>query len=185
MSLAHHSAASRRGSPSPPFLADPVSNAMQTSQHTIWVALLHNAICLGFNLDQLSNCSRPYMSPFYRSIAAQDHPQDLVASTFNSSIPIHLQPTMAQIMIPHHASLDLIPIPLLRERAIMKSFAMPNDFNLWDLKLDVYTRHALVVRRRAAGTCQPWDQKNWEAMPWFVRKWSITCLLYTSPSPRD
>lgn len=146
---------------------------MQTSQHTIWVALLHNAICLGFNLDQLSDCSQPYMSPFYRSIAEKDHPGDLIASTFNSSIPIHLQPTMAQIMVPHHASLDLIPIPLLRERAIMKSFAMPNDFNLWDLKLDVYTRHALVVRRhRAAGTCQPWDQKNWEAMPWFVKKWS-------------
>lgn len=139
------------------------------------MALLQNAICLGFDLDQLTDCTQLYMSPFYRCIAAQDHPQDLVASTFNSSIPMHLQPTMAQILIPHHASLDLIPMPLLRERAIMKSFAMPNDFNLWDLKLDIYTRHAVVVRRhRPAGTSQPWDQKNWEAMPWFLKKWSMS-----------
>jgi hypothetical protein len=149
-------------------------NAIQTSQNIIWMALLNNAICLGFDLDQLADCSKPYMSPFFRSIAAQDSPQDLVASTFNTSIPIHLQPTMAQILVPHHASLDLIPLPLLRERAIMMAFAKPNAFNLWDLKLDIYTRHALVCRtRRAGGTYQPWDQKSWEAMPWFLRKWCM------------
>lgn len=156
-------------------LADPMINTLQTSQDTIWMALLNNAICLRFDLDQLADCSKPYMSPFFKSIAAQDRPQDLVAASFNSSMPINLQPTMAQILIPHHASLDLIPMPLLRERAIMKSFAMPNEFNLWDLKLDIYTRNALVCRRhRVEATCQSWDEKSWEAMPWFLKKWSMT-----------
>jgi hypothetical protein len=115
------------------------------------------------------------MSPFFKSITSQASPQALVASTFNTSFPIHLQPTMAQILVPHHASLDLIPLPLFRERAIMMSFAMPDAFDLWDLKLDIYERHALVCRRYSAeGTCRPWDQKSWEAMPWFLQKWSST-----------
>ena len=169
------SPSSGRRSTSPLLLADPISNSLQTSEDAIRVALLHNAICLGFDLSQLMSCVQPYMSPFYRCISEEDRPQDVIASTFDTSIPLHLQPTMAQILIPHHASLDLIPMPLLRERAIMKAFAMPNDFNLWDLKLDIYTRHALVVRRhRAAGTSQPWDPTNWEATPWFLRKWSMT-----------
>lgn len=174
-SLVQYSALGHRAGTSPLLPADPMMNAMQTSQDTVRMALLNNAICLGFDLDQLADCNKPYISPFFRSIAAQDSPQDLVASTFNTSIPINLQPTMAQILVPHHASLDLIPMPLLQERAIMMSFAMPDAFNLWDLKLDVYTRHALVCRsHRREGTCQPWDQKSWEAMPWFLKKWSMT-----------
>jgi hypothetical protein len=174
-SLVQYSGPGRTAGTSPLLPSDPIMNAMQTSEDTIRMALLNNAVCLGFDLDQLANCTTPYMSPFFRSITAQDSPQDLVASTFNTAIPIHLQPTMAQILVPHHASLDLIPMPLLRERAIMMSFAMPDAFNLWDLKLDIYTRRALVCRsHRPGGTCQPWDQKNWEAMPWFLKKWSMT-----------
>ncbi|KAM6476782.1 hypothetical protein HDV62DRAFT_374511 [Trichoderma sp. SZMC 28011] len=42
-----------------------------------------------------------------------------------SAMPANLRPTLSQLLIPHHASLDLIPLPLLRERAIMLSAAMP------------------------------------------------------------
>lgn len=155
--------------------ADPVMNCMQTAQDTIRMAVLNNALCLGFDIEQLTTCGASYMSPFFRSIMAQDSPRDLVASTLNSSTPIHLQPTMAQIIVPHHASLDLIPLPLLRERAIMFSFAEPHKFDLWDLKLDIYTRDGLVCRRGGAkGTCQPWDQRSWEAAPWFLKKWSMS-----------
>jgi hypothetical protein len=81
---------------------------------------------------------------------------------------------MAQILIPHHASLDLIPLPLLRERAIMMTFAMPDIFDLRDLKLDIYTRHALICRRDLEnGVCHPWDSRSWEAKPWFMKKWSM------------
>lgn len=155
--------------------ADPVMNSIQTVQDTIRMAVLNNALCLGFDIDQLTTCGASYMSPFFRSITAQDSPRELFASTLQISIPIHLQPTMAQILVPHHASLDLIPLPLLRERAIMFSFAEPHKFDLWDLKLDIYTRRGLVCRsHRIGGTCQPWDEKSWEAMPWFLKKWSMT-----------
>jgi hypothetical protein len=154
--------------------ADPLANTLQTTRDTIWLAVLNNALCLGFDLKKLAQCSTAYMSPFFRSITPQDSARDVVASSLNSSIPTHLQPTMAQILIPHHASLDLIPLPLLRERAIMMTFAMPEIFDLWDLKLDIYTRHALVCRRYLEdGACHPWDSRSWEAKPWFMKKWSL------------
>lgn len=154
--------------------ADPLANTLQTTRDTIWLAVLHNALCLGFDLAKLAECSTSYISPFYRPITPNDSPRDLVASSLNTSFPIHLQPTMAQILIPHHASLDLIPLPLLRERAIMMTFAMPDIFDLWELKLDIYTRHALVCRRYLDnGDCRPWESKSWEAKPWFMKKWSM------------
>lgn len=76
---------------------------------------------------------------------------------------------MAQILIPHHASLDLIPRPLLRERAIMMTFAMSDIFDLWNLMLDIYARYALVRRLYLDnGDCHPWESKSWEAKPWFM-----------------
>ncbi|KAJ6079651.1 hypothetical protein N7467_009404 [Penicillium canescens] len=162
-----------RAGTSPTSLAEPLMNALQTPHDTMWIAILNNALRLGFDVGRLAACSTTYMSPFFKSITAQDSAQDLVVSTFNSSIPIHLQPTMAQILVPHHASLDLIPMPLLRERAIMMCYAMPHAFSLWDFKLDIYTRHALICHRhRADGDCQSWDQRSWEGMPWFLKKWS-------------
>jgi hypothetical protein len=152
-------------------------NALQTPHDTMWIAILTNALCLGFDVGRLAACNTSYMSPFFKSISAQDSAQDLVVSTFNSSIPVHLQPTMAQILVPHHASLDLIPMPLLRERAIMMCYAMPHAFSLWDFKLDIYTRHALICHRyRADGDCQSWDQRSWEGMPWFLKKWSTAIV---------
>jgi hypothetical protein len=151
-----------------------MANTLRTTRDTIWEAVLNNAVCLGFDLSRLADCRRPYISPFFRSITPQDEPQDVVASTFDATVPVHLQPTMAQILIPHHASLDLIPLPLLRDRVIMMSFAMPQIFDLWDLKLDIYVRHALVYR--AGGShceSQSWDQKSWKATQWFLRKWCL------------
>lgn len=155
-------------------LADPRLNNLRTTRDTIWEAVLNNALCLKFDLSRLSDCRRPYISPFFRSIGAQDQPSDLVASTFDATMPVHLQPTMAQILVPHHASLDLIPLPILRDRVIMMSFAMPQIFDLWDLKLDIYVRHALVYRPDASkSACQSWDQNSWKATPWFLQKWCL------------
>ncbi|KAJ5081524.1 hypothetical protein NUU61_009788 [Penicillium alfredii] len=149
-------------------------NTLQPSYTTTKAAVLANALCLGFDLEKLTNCKTTYMSPFFQPITEKKSPQALVASTFSTSIPVHLQPTMAQILIPHHASLDLIPLPLFRERAIMMSFAMPDVFDLWDLKLDIYIRDALVCRRHRPGdACQPWNKKSWEGMPWFWTKWGM------------
>ncbi|KAJ5630843.1 uncharacterized protein N7484_010943 [Penicillium longicatenatum] len=135
------------------------------------MAFLHNATCLGFDISDLMTCDRRSMSPFFSSIAPTDNPQALIANKINPSIPIYLQPTMAQILVPHHAALDLIPLPILRDRAIMLSFAMPEVFDLWDLKLDIYARHGIVLK--ADSEFLPWDPKNWDMKPWFGTKWGI------------
>jgi hypothetical protein len=144
-------------------------NILQTNQTKTVSAVLKNAVCLGFDIQKLMTCDKADISPFFRAFTPTDNPRSLVASTLDPSLPTHLQPTMAQILIPHPASLDLIPLPLLRERVIMISFAMPEVFDLWDLKLDIYVRDGLVI----SGTknCSSWDQNYWEMKPWFKRKW--------------
>ncbi|CAF3490483.1 unnamed protein product [Fusarium graminearum] len=147
---------------------------------------LANATSLGFDPKLVANCGAENFSPFHQpNIAAiLDHStlmqrgSDFLSTFNNTSIPIHLRPTMAQILIPHHISLDLIPLPFLRERAIMLSAALPHMFNAWELKLDVYERGGLVTWRLGSGKAErtrdsypPWDMKSWEATPWFLNKW--------------
>ncbi|KAJ5946536.1 hypothetical protein N7454_003375 [Penicillium verhagenii] len=158
--------------PSTSFLeTDLKLNTLQTNYTRTLLALLQNANCLGFDINNIMNCDRRSLSPFYSPIAPTDNPQSLVANKFNPSIPIHLQPTMAQILVPHHAALDLIPLPLLRDRAIMLSFSMPEVFDLWDLKLDIYVQHGIELK--VDGDTSPWDRKNWDMKPWFGRKWGM------------
>ncbi|KAJ5939612.1 hypothetical protein N7466_002746 [Penicillium verhagenii] len=158
--------------PSTSFLeTDLKLNTLQTNYTRTLLALLQNANCLGFDISNIMNCDRRSLSPFYSPITPTDNPQSLVANKFNPSIPIHLQPTMAQILVPHHAALDLIPLPLLRDRAIMLSFSMPEVFDLWDLKLDIYVQHGIELK--VDGDTSPWDRKNWDMKPWFGRKWGL------------
>lgn len=149
---------------------------------TIFTAMLQNALALGFDLLEMSACAATYMSPFYRADAKpQDNPSQLTSQALAmtgrdvDTVPFSLRPTLAQVLIPHHASLDLIPFPQFRDRIIMLSAGLPHLFNLWELKMDVYVRGALVVSSSAlqSGTCQPWNWKSWEATPWFLRKWSM------------
>ncbi|KAL1877369.1 hypothetical protein VTK73DRAFT_8664 [Phialemonium thermophilum] len=158
-------------------LGDPCANTLQPTEMTTLSAVLHNALCLGFDLSTLLNCAESCVSPFYRLATPGSDPRALLAEVTDPSTPAHLRPTLAQVLIPHHASLDLLPLPTLRERAIMLSAAMPQQFDLWELKLDVYVRGALVCWRggRGGGTggFQPWDMRSWEAAPWFLRKWRL------------
>ena len=148
-------------------------NTLQTTQTQTLLAVLNNAICLGFDISGLMNCHQKQTSPFFRPIAPTDNPHDLAATILSPSTPIHLQPTMAQMLVPHHASLDLIPLPLLRDRVIMFAFAMPEVYNLWDLKLDIYVRHGLGLKADRKDY-QTWDRRAWEMKPWFGEKWGIT-----------
>ncbi|KAK8100255.1 hypothetical protein PG999_010629 [Apiospora kogelbergensis] len=195
--------------PSSFFFADPYANARSLSQTAIFSALLHNALALGFNLAALADCTNPYacLSPFYRATAtAQDDPRQLVADALAcivrrrdvekavtasankvddaAVVPASLRPTLAQILVPHHASLDLIPFPQFRDRVIMLSAALPHQFNLLELKKDIYAFGALRVATTAASvaggcivgsklSCQPWEPQCWEARGWFLRKWSL------------
>ncbi|KAF5703349.1 hypothetical protein FMUND_13048 [Fusarium mundagurra] len=172
-----------------PNFPDLYMNMLQFSPVAIFTSCLTNAISLGLDPSVIANCSVEHISPFYQPTlssipnhAALIQAGSNILSTFkNTSIPIHLRPTMAQILIPHHTSLDLIPIPFLRERAIMLSAAMPHAFNNWELKLDIYERGGLTIWRlkheqgeSVRDAYPPWDMKSWEAAPWFMKKW---CML--------
>ncbi|KAJ5719890.1 hypothetical protein N7493_006768 [Penicillium malachiteum] len=154
--------------------ADPKINTLQNSQTQTLLAILNNARCLGFDIGKLMDCHESHVSPFYRPIAPTDNPHDVIATTLNLSIPIHLQPTMAQMLVPHHAALDLVPLPLLRDRIIMLSFAMPKVFDLWDLKQDIYVRDGIALKSKSdRGEWPSWDRKSWEMKPWFGEKWGM------------
>lgn len=155
------------------------------TRNMLFSAILQNALRVGFDLDQLSSCREDYLSPFYDPRAA---PRELSLRTTTTtttqvdSIPMHLQPSMIQKMIPHHASLDLVPLPHFRDKAILLCAALPHLFNLRELKSDIYSGCGLVAWRKHSmcsqthtdgGDCEPWTQENWEAAPWFLRKWSI------------
>lgn len=170
-------------------LPDVYLNMLQFEPVAILNAAFQNALSMGFDLPFVANCGGHCISPFYQpSLASTTDPTALLqqgaastASFKNTSIPIHLRPTLAQVLIPHHASLDLIPLPFLRERAILLSAAMPDSFNSWELKFDIYGRGGLTIWRRSQSgtdkrsntTYQPWDMKSWEAAPWFLKKWTM------------
>ncbi|KAI0430378.1 hypothetical protein F5Y09DRAFT_331067 [Xylaria sp. FL1042] len=162
----------------PPGLIDMVlgiRGSLEDNSTTVFRACLSNAIRIGIDLTELMYCERPCMSPFYRPTAqTNEDPTALVTVSSHDSLPASLRPTPAQILIPHHASLDLIPLPRLRDRAILMCAALPRTFSLWEMKLDIYTRNALVCQNRnssSGSTLQPWDTCSWQAAPWFLSKW--------------
>ncbi|KAK7753658.1 hypothetical protein SLS62_004280 [Diatrype stigma] len=164
------------------------ANTLEDTQTTVYLACLRNAHCLGLDPSELAACpanGRTCTSPFFRPATASASTTTtttttaaaatlLVSSSARRGLPPHLQPTLAQILIPHHVSLDLIPLPAFRDRAILMAAALPQLFDPWDLKLDIYVRGALVCwRSRRGAACQPWDVRSWEAKPWFLRKWTV------------
>ncbi|KAI1196786.1 hypothetical protein F5X97DRAFT_304340 [Nemania serpens] len=154
-----------------------IRRSLEDSPTCIFRACLSNAICIGIDVAELINCERFCMSPFYRPITQRnDDRAALMTVSSHESLPASLKPTPAQILIPHHASLDLVPLPRLRERAILMCAALPHVFCLWDMKLDIYTRSALVCQSHDASsgaTFQPWDRRSWQAAPWFLSKWKM------------
>ncbi|KAL2392119.1 hypothetical protein ABEF93_002054 [Exophiala dermatitidis] len=162
-----------------PQLPDPWCNNIQFNSTTIFNAFLTIALRLGFNLRELvdaKNClNAATRSPFYCPTTPQNDPQALLAAAQLPFAPSNLQPTLPQILIPHHPFLDLIPFPAIRASAITLAAAMPNAFSMTELKKDVYVHGALIcwVGGRGIGSSQPWDPRSWEAAPWFLHKWRL------------
>ncbi|KAH7313717.1 hypothetical protein B0I35DRAFT_435721 [Stachybotrys elegans] len=154
-------------------LADPMMNGLRLLPTQFYTALMHNARALRFDPGMFDSCAHQSCpSPFYRSSTPQDDPTALHASvlaTMDASTPATLLPTLMQVLIPHHACLDLIPLPSFRDQAIVLSAAMPFTFNMRELKLDIYQRGGMTCR----GEGQPWVKATWEAERWFLRKWRV------------
>lgn len=160
------------------YLADPYQNAMSFSQVTILNICAQNAKCLGMAPeDFISDDCLSLCSPFYRPASTSDDPTALLAAVSRPYTPKFLQPTLSQILFPHHPIFDLIPIPAFRERAIMLASTSPSLLNSLELKQDIMsgglvcwgTRHG----SNHGGKGQPWDVRSWEAAPWFLKKWRL------------
>ncbi|KAL4815800.1 hypothetical protein BDW67DRAFT_163651 [Aspergillus spinulosporus] len=146
-------------------------------------ACMHNALSIGITIDELFtyNCMT-LCSPFYRPATPSTDPKSLLASVLsaNPSIPIHLRPTLPQILIPHHPVFDLIPLPALRTRAIVLSAAGTNLVNMFELKRDIIEGGLICWGlddcehdKERKGQGQPWELGSWKIAPWFRAKWRL------------
>ena len=166
-------------------LPSPRLNCIQFYQTTFLMATIHNARSMGFIVEEedvtMSHCLGS--SPFYRPVTPADDPRKLLEAITRPLTPAHLRPTLAQVLYPHPAFMDLIPIPAFRARAITLAATRPQAFGLWDLKKDMVLEEGLVPwssvgssprsARVRGGKGQPWDMRSWEAAPWFLRKWRM------------
>ncbi|OBT66988.1 hypothetical protein VE03_04180 [Pseudogymnoascus sp. 23342-1-I1] len=166
-------------------LPSPRLNCIQFYQTTFLRATIHNARSMGFIVEEedvtMSHCLGS--SPFYRPVTPADDPKQLLAAITRPSTPAHLRPTLAQVLYPHPAFMDLIPIPAFRARAITLAATKPQAFGLWDLKKDMVLEEGLVPWSSTGSSSQstqmrgrqgqPWDMRSWEAAPWFLRKWRM------------
>ncbi|KAF7589493.1 hypothetical protein BBP40_004247 [Aspergillus hancockii] len=150
--------------------ASPYSNTLELTHTMLLRACLRNAQSLGISVEEFfSYKCMSLCSPFYRpDTTMSDDPQALLATVTHSSIPAHLQPTLPQILFPHHPLLDLLPLPGLRTRAIMLAATSPTLLDAAELKRDIVEQGGIVCRGE-----QPWDMRSWLAASWFMKKWRL------------
>ncbi|KAJ9497042.1 hypothetical protein H2202_007514 [Exophiala xenobiotica] len=176
-------------------------------------ACLFNALALGIDIDRVTDPQ--YMSPFYQpSLSLVLTPPAGSASAVQStnfdadfaSDPQlaflgPLRPCLAQVLFPHHACIDLLPLPRLRETAVMLNVRAAQQAEgaagstsrsrsgfdgVQELKKDVYVRQGVRFRgtgeltgdeyimydeRRVRHCGHPWESGSWAIAPWFARKW--------------
>ena len=162
-------------------------------------ACLFSARALGIDIDRVMDPQ--YLSPFYKPSSSRTLPPESsiqptylgVASDPRVTLPSSLRPCFAQIVFPHHACLDLLPLPRLRETAVMLNVRAQHELGgatlsvsdgVQELKKDVYLREG--VRFRGTGELSaaeyitydgiqhrghPWESASWAVAPWFARKW--------------
>ncbi|KAL4783917.1 hypothetical protein BJX76DRAFT_328866 [Aspergillus varians] len=171
-------------SDNPTALPDPYSNKLSTLQTFFLSGTMHNAECLGMSIEQFFslNCASlgsPFYQPLPPSVAsASIDPKTLLASVIaaNPFVPVHLRPTLPQILIQHHPIFDLIPLAGLRSRAIILSAAAPQVVDMVELKKDII-QGGIVCKGAGSGngggSGQPWDLRSWEVAPWFWKKWRL------------
>lgn len=98
----------------------------------------------------------------------------LILKDYLKNIQSDLVPTEAQLTMAHHPTLDLIPWPNFRSKAIIAVHSAPPLIDREDFCLDLLN-DGLRCWGFANGTslpsAAPWDAQNWEAAPWFLEKW--------------
>ena len=154
---------------SPP-LPDPYSNSMLYFRTSTLLPYLYNVRCVGIEIQDLI----ALRSPFYRpNTRMEEDATSLLKAARKPWFPEHLQPTIAQVLFPHHPYIDLLPFPAFRERAIMLAAL----FDPMEWKRDIF-REGLACYVETWGVRslegrQPWDCQSWEIRPWFSKKWRL------------
>ncbi|KAK5314569.1 hypothetical protein LTR93_010293 [Exophiala xenobiotica] len=214
---AHESLVPKRRTPSSEltnFMRDHPKRALWPHGVTSTLAAcLFNALALGIDIDRVTDPQ--YMSPFYQpSLSLVLTPPAGSASAVQStnfdadfaSDPQlaflgPLRPCLAQVLFPHHACIDLLPLPRLRETAVMLNVRAAQQAEgaagstsrsrsgfdgVQELKKDVYVRQGVRFRgtgeltgdeyimydeRRVRHCGHPWESGSWAIAPWFARKW--------------
>jgi hypothetical protein len=173
-------------------LPSPYSNTLDISRSRTLAACLHNAHSMGFAISDVIKPSCIAPSMFYRPHRPEDDLTSLFASASasNPRMPENLRPTLQQVLHPHPAFLDLIPIPGFRSKVILASVRRGWDdvgiggLNLFELKRDIFqdglSWQGPDIYGDKSKKIEPWDMMSWEASGWFVRKWS--CLIDDSVS---
>lgn len=148
-----------------------------TTYTLLLTACVYNASALGITIEQFIGSSSTCMSlcsPFYRPYTAMStDPTSLLSTVSNSAIPVHLRPTLPQILFPHHPLLDLLPLPALRAKAITFAATAPSLLDLEEFKRDIVERGGIVCSSSSGMQLQPWDMRAWVVAPWFWRKWRV------------
>ncbi|KAH6679797.1 hypothetical protein B0J14DRAFT_559100 [Halenospora varia] len=156
--------------PKPP---NPLGRTLTLQKTSTMEAYLIVASSLKMHIPDLffETCQSPFYSP---NNATMENTDSLIMSYVGKVAP-DLQPTPAQLIYPHHPWLDLVPFPMLRERALVFSAMDPPAFDLYDLKMDICMNNGMFCWRNAGkiGDGHAWDKRSWEAEPWFLKKWWI------------
>lgn len=165
-----------------PQLPSPHRNCITFYPNKFVLACIQNAQSMGFLAQDVIMPRCLAQSPFYRRITAADDPKQLLAALTRPSTPVSLKPTLPQLLYPHPAFMDLIPMPVFRARAITLAATRPHLVNMTELKKDMVVEDGLVLwsptsssvsSHQRDGRGQPWDIRSWEAAPWFLRKWRM------------
>ncbi|KAJ3545055.1 hypothetical protein NM208_g2703 [Fusarium decemcellulare] len=154
-----------------PHLPDPLINTLRVVQSSFYGAILANSEAISLynkevlKYDGLSPYSINDETGYTRSELSQ------ARARFDTTVPRDLRPTDAQLMVPHHPYIDVIPFALFRERAVAALTADPPLFDEEEMCSDMNGEGLVCWGGVAGGNNDriggmaaevPWDVRSWE-----------------------
>ncbi|TRX92216.1 hypothetical protein FHL15_006831 [Xylaria flabelliformis] len=141
---------------------DILSNQITITTVALSSAFFANAFLLGIPLSAM----------------VEDEDREMSAQALACTKP-DLQPTPAQLAVPHHPSFDVIPWPKFRANICRALAHNPPLIDDGELCLDFMNDGVRCWGSNAGdslagrGQGAPWDSRSWEAAPWFLEKWEF------------
>lgn len=162
-----------------PYYASPRVNTLTIVGLNIHVACVRNALQLGISSDELKFVTA---SPFFHEEGQLSTMAALQASLQSFSfLSPDLQPVPAQLIVPHRAWLDTIPLPGFRA-AVLQHYALLSqpwdgvpEYLLRNLSQDLSAGGLVcwegISSKGRSGIA--WDGRSWEVKRWFLQKWEF------------